>query len=636
MNSRRKNVGYAMRHLILGLVFLFALTGCTSQEQAVDSRETPTSKTVVEQAVPELPKNLPKLPPGLEWLTNDSDPVFSSDKARKGGMYRAALGSFPMTFRVVGPDANGSFRSAILDNQLSLINIHPNTRNILPELATHWAFGADKKTMFFKLNPRARWSDGVPVTARDYAYTLEFMRSEHIIAPWYNDYYSKEIESVTIYDDYTIGITSTKAVPDLYLKLGISPIPRHFYHPLNKDFVSEYNWAIVPNTGAYQISEFKKGRYILFQRKENWWAKNNRYLKNRFNVDRVRYSVIRDPNLQWEYFKKGRLDAFNLTQPKFWHDKSKHRVFKRGYVNKIWFFNDVQRPSHGLWLNQDKALFKDRELRLAFAHGMNVDKVIQQVLRGDYDRLAQPFYGYGAYTDYSIKARSFSIDKVEEIMTAKGWKRGKDGIWANGKQRFSVNLTYGYENHMPQLVVLKEEALKAGIELRLERLDPSAMFKKFLEKQHDVAWMGWSTNLRPSYWQGWHSDNAHEPQTNNITNTDDPELDALIDKYRASLDEEERIALSLKIQAKIHHIAAYVPTYMVPYCRAAYWRWLQLPGFHGTRMSDAMFDPFSSTLGGLFWIDSQVRRQTIEAMEDEQEFPPVISKDTRYRSGGNQ
>ena len=69
MNSRRKNVGYAMRHLILGLVFLFALTGCTSQEQAVDSRETPTSKTVVEQAVPELPKNLPKLPPGLEWLT---------------------------------------------------------------------------------------------------------------------------------------------------------------------------------------------------------------------------------------------------------------------------------------------------------------------------------------------------------------------------------------------------------------------------------------------------------------------------------------------------------------------------------------------------------------------------------------
>ena len=40
---------------------------------------------------------------------------------------------------------------------------------------------------------------------------------------------------------------------------------------------------------------------------------------------------------------------------------------------------------------------------------------------------------------------------------------------------------------------------------------------------------GWGgvPGMRPSYWQGWHSDNAHNPQTNNITNTDDPKLDQL-------------------------------------------------------------------------------------------------------------
>ncbi len=207
------------------------------------------------------------LPEKIDWLTNDTDPVFASPDARKGGLFRAALLSFPMTFRVVGPDSNGSFRSAILDNQLSLINIHPNTGNIIAELATHWAFDPDKKTMYFKLDRDARWSDGKPVTGWDYAYTLTFMRSEHIIAPWYNDYYSREIEKVMVFDDYTIGVKSTKAVPDLHLKLGISPIPEHFFHPLKKDFTSEYNWAVVPNTGPYQISEFKKGRYIRFARK---------------------------------------------------------------------------------------------------------------------------------------------------------------------------------------------------------------------------------------------------------------------------------------------------------------------------------------------------------------------------------
>ena len=170
-----------------------------------------------------------------------------------------------MTFRVVGPDSNGSFRSAILDNQLSLINIHSNTDQIIPELATHWAFGKDKKTMYFKLDKDARWSDGRSVTAWDYVYTLEFMRSDHIIAPWYNDYYTKEIEAVIVYDDYTLGVKSTKAVPDLHMKLGISPTPAHYFGRLDETYVQKYNWEIVPNTGAYQIDEFKKGKFINFE-----------------------------------------------------------------------------------------------------------------------------------------------------------------------------------------------------------------------------------------------------------------------------------------------------------------------------------------------------------------------------------
>ncbi|MCK5835803.1 MAG: ABC transporter substrate-binding protein, partial [Desulfobacula sp.] len=454
-------------------------------------------------------------------------------------------------------------------------------------------------------------------------------------APWYNDYYSKEIESVVVYDDYTIGVRSTKAVPDLYLKLGISPTPEHYFKTLNNGFIQTYNWAIVPNTGAYQIYEFKKGRFIKFKRKQDWWARDKKYFKNRFNVDYVLYTVIRDFNLQWEHFKKGRIDAFSLTLPKYWHEKTKARVFENGYVNRIWFFNDIQRPSLGMWLNQDKGIFREKELRHAFAHAMNIEKVIEKVLRGDYFRLSQAFYGYGKYTDYSITPRQYDIGKVESLMEGQGWIRGNDGIWKKNEQRFSVKVTYGFDEYMPQLVVLKEEALKAGIELSLEKLDSTAMFKKFLEKKHDVAWMGWSTNLRPSYWQGWHSDNAHKPQTNNITNTDDPELDALIDQYRASLVEQERIDLSLLIQNKIHGIGAYVPTFMVPYVRTGYWRWLQLPLFHGTKMSESLFDPFSSTVGGLFWIDNKIREQTLESMKKGIQFEPIRIMDEQFKVGAN-
>jgi microcin C transport system substrate-binding protein len=201
-------------------------------------------------------------------------------------------------------------------------------------------------------------------------------------------------------------------------------------------------------------------------------------------------------------------------------------------------------------------------------------------------------------------------------MTGAGWIRGRDGIWQKQGRRFSVEVTYGFDEHTPRLVVLKEEALKAGVELVLQKLDSTASFKKFLEKKHDVAWMGWSTSLRPSYWQGWHSDNAHKAQTNNITNTDDPELDRLIDQYRSSLSEEERKSLSRIIQQKIHDQAAFVPTFMVPYVRQGFWRWLKLPESYGTRVSGSLFDPFDSTTGGLFWFHSTIYDETRRAMKE--------------------
>ena len=588
--------------------------------------------TIIFAAISYIPNLFaePTLPQDIVWLSNSEDPAFSDESAKNGGVFRTAIFTFPLTFRTVGPDSNSSFRGAILGNQLGLIGIHPNTENIIPELATHWAFDKDKKIMYFKLDKNARWSDGKPVTADDFAFTLEFMRSKHIVAPWYNDYYTQEIDKVIVYDDHTLAVVATKAQPDLHLRVGLNPTPRHFFSTIDETFVKKYNWQIEPNTGPYQIADFQKGKYVKFKRKKDWWAKDNRYFKNRFNVDTVIYSVVRDMTVMWEYFKKGEIDVFSVTMPKYWHIKTQIPIFENGYAEKIWFFNDTQQSAQGLWLNQDKDIFRDRNLRYAFAHAMNIEKVIDQVLRNDYFRLEQGFVGYGRYSNTAIKARRFDLEKVAQYMTKSGWKRGADGIWEKNGTRFSVEVSYSIDEHTERLVVLKEEAKKAGIELRLQKLDSSAAYKKVIEKKHDVAWMGWSTSLRPQYWEHFHSVNAHKPQTNNITNTDDPEMDKLIDAYRNSLDEDERISLSLKIQEKIHEIGAFVPTFMVPYTREAYWRWWQLPKVAGTKMSDSLFDPFGSSTGGLFWYDQARYEETQKAMKDGKPFPPVTIIDKTY------
>ncbi|MCK5687346.1 ABC transporter substrate-binding protein, partial [bacterium] len=94
----------------LVIVVFFCLTGCQndsenqnhSQQTVVDNQEI---KVIV---TPEKEREYAILDDNIQWLTNILDPVFSSDQAEKGGVLHSAITSFPMTFRVVGPDSNGS------------------------------------------------------------------------------------------------------------------------------------------------------------------------------------------------------------------------------------------------------------------------------------------------------------------------------------------------------------------------------------------------------------------------------------------------------------------------------------------------------------------------------------------------
>ncbi len=574
-----------------------------------------------------------ELPADLEWETNNSDPIFADPNAQRGGRFRSFMTAFPLTLRLVGPDSNGSFAGYLRANALGLVSAHPNTLRPIPELATHWAFGADGKTIYYRLDPDARWSDGVPVTADDYLFTLEFMRSKHIVAPWYNNYYSEVVVDVAKYDEHTIAIEGAVPKPrdEMLFEYSIRPTPRHF-HQLDEQWVRDYNWRVEPNTGPYQIDKIRKGKYIEFKRKADWWGNDKRYFRHRYNPEYVRVKVIRDLNIAYQYFSKGELDAFGLLMPQLWHKKATGEIYDRGYVGKIKFYNDVPQPSLGMYLNEDDPLLADRRVRYAIAHAMNIDKVIHTVLRGDYERLQHQHEGHGDYSNDQIKARRFDLQAADRLLAKAGWtERDRDGIRLRDGQRLSLRVTYYASAHNDRLVILQQEARKAGIELQLQLLDASTAFKQILEKKHQIAWMGWSGGgIAPVFWEFYHSSNAHKPQTNNITNTDNPVMDEKIMAYRQARDKPSRVRLAHELQQLIYDQGSYIPTFKVPYTREAYWRWLKLPAHFGTRSTDSLFDPMGST-GGLFWIDSAQKERVLEAKSRGESLPRINIVDETWR-----
>ncbi len=625
-----RNIQSMNKFIFLSLILVLTY-GCSSQDGNEGNVTVGTTEQQVVPVVEDLPEySVSELPEGLVWLTNEDDPVFADPNAKPGGTYNEYMPSFPLTLRAVGPDSNSGIRGYILSNQLSLTDIHPNTRKFMPALATHWAYGDDNKTVYFKINQDAKWSDGKQVTADDFMYTLDFMRSEYIVAPYYNNYYNSEIVDVKKYDDFTISVTGGTAKPkdDLLLYYSISPTPRHF-HKLDENWVMDYNWLISPNTGPYQITDVVKGKYVEFTRNRNWWGNDLKYYQNRFNVDKVRISVIRDPETAYRHFLRGELDTSILTFPNYWHDKTNDKTYQNGYIHKIWFYNDLPQPAAGIYLNLDNEIFLDINVRYGLAHSINIQTMIDTVLRGDYERLHAMHTGYGEYTNTEIRAREFDLDKADEYFSAAGWgERGPDGIRIKDGNRLVVVLAYSTQLHTDRLVVLREEAKKAGVDLQLNLLDSATYYKNVIEKKHQAAWMSWSISLRPSFWQHFHSDNAHKPQTNNITNMDDPEIDALIEQYDNSDDVNARTELARTLDMKIHESGVYIPSYYVPYVRHGYWRWVKLPEAYGTRLSDTLFDPMYLSL---FWIDEEEKQRTLKAMKNNESFEPVTIIDDKYK-----
>ena len=613
-----------LRRVLISLFCIFYLLGC--------DKKTEVSPPVVSAAnLAPYPVAAIPLPPDLQWLTNDSDPEFADPTAQRGGTFRESMLSFPLTLRLVGPDSNGSFAGAMRALSMSLLARHPNTLKPIPALATHWAFAPDHKTVYFKLDPDARFSDGKPVTADDYVYTLEFMRSKFIVAPFSNEYFTTQIVDILKFDDYTIAIVAGSAKPEdeLLEDINMNPVPRHFHH-LNDNWVRDFNWLPEPGTAAYKVGEVRKGKYVQFDRIDNWWANNKRYYRHRFNPDHILIKVIRDQNIAWQHFEKGELDSFGLTLPDYWHNKAKGDAFDKGYIHKIWYYNNVVQPAQGLWLNMAKPPLDDIRVREALAYAMDFDKVINTVLHGDYTRMPTHNLGYGDYDNKEIKPRAFEIAHAVKLLESAGWTAtDSDGIRKKNGERLSLTVSYGNPLHSDRLVILKEEARKAGIELKLQFLDNSSFFKQVLEKNHQIASLGWSgSGLSPEYRQFYHSENAFKPQTNNIVNFSDPEMDKLIDDYRAELDRNKRIEMAHRMEQKVYDSGALIPTFQVPYFRQAYWAWIKLPQDpslkikYATRSSDTAVDAMET---GLFWIDVAEKNRIRELRREGKPFSEPVT-----------
>ncbi len=587
---------------------------------------------------------LADLPPDLVWQDGMDQPEIGDPAAKKGGVFRRYIPSFPPTIRPIGNNANNSFRGDIYDYiDIPLVSLHPETMEMIPGLAREWAVSSDGRTIYFRVDPDATYSDGQKINAKDFLITAYIQVSDNIVNPYGKQYYREGIAQIAMYDDHTISVSLPEA--KIYAPViagGLAPSSPVFYADYGPDYDERYQWKFPPTTGAYEVKPngIVNGVSITQERVKEWWAKDKKYYKYRFNPDKLIHTVVRDESKAFELFRAGELDTFLITQPQYWYEKSEIEQVYKGYIDRYTFFNRYPKVPRGLYLNVAKPPLDNRDVRIGIQYAMNWQKVIDIMFRGDFQRLNAFNEGFVTFSDPSITARPFSNPLAREAFARAGYTtEGRDGILKNADgKRLSVSVTYP---SMPvydrMMAILREEAKSCGFELRLDGAEANVAYKKVMQKQHEMAIGAWLIGPPvPDFYQFLHSSNAIDakgnlkPQTNNTFSWHRADTDALSEKVRTATTAEELKDAAWKLQHIMHDEAIFVPGYSVDFVRIGSWRWVRWPDSDTTRFSPpVVYDPHEVFV---FWIDQEMKEETLAARRSGVVFPEVSRTIDVYRT----
>jgi len=582
------------------------------------------------------------LPANLTWETGLEEPDIGSPDAKKGGTFHTHImgGAYPPTIRSCGKEANNSFRSFHWDNiEMGLVGLHPNTGEIIPGLADRWAVGEDGRSVYFHIDDAATWSDGLEVTAQDFVMTFTAYLSPYLDQSFYKIYYKDQFWGVSTYgkDYLCIRIAYPKPLAPYFAT--VAPFQTEFYKEFGPDFIKRYNWRPRPTTGAYVIREedIEKGRSIALTRVKDWWAKDRRYYRNRFNADRIEYRQVRDEEKVFQMFLRGDIDLYWLNDAQKWYERTEVESVFNGYIERAVFYNEYPRVSRGLYMNFAKPPLDNVDVRIGLNHATNWEKVIEMDLRGDAERLHLLNEGFGDISNPNIRAREFSIPKARAAFARAGFDQvGDDGILTNDKGR-RLSFTVNHVKHPTldsMLLRIKEEAQKAGVEYKLEGMDGTSSFQKTSKKEHEIALAGWGiTPPFPDYYQQFHSKEAFlpgtrkpRPATNNISTFADPMVDPILEANRNARSRQVVKDTSWELEQIFHDRAVWIPAYKRPFYRLGYWRWVRWPDDFNVRVAD------EPEMSHVFWIDQEIKAETLEAMRTGGKFEEQYRVFDRYRS----
>lgn len=448
-----------------------------------------------------------------------------------------------------------------------MISWAPKDMSPQPGLATSWDTSKDGLTWTFHIRSGVQWSDGVPLTARDIAYTYNRILHGSVESGTWGSYL-KSVKSVTAPDATTVVLQLSK--PNAVLPLLPMPIiPQHVWKHVSEGQVKTYpnepvNGKPVVGSGPFELVEGKSdGSTYRFIRNPNYWGGEP-------HVGDVTMQVFQSEDTLIQALKAGDIDfaeginALQVTALQGQPGITAQNGNSPGF-DEIAFNTGSVNLKTGKPMGNPNPAVLDPKFRFALNFAIDRKTIVSRVYQG----AGQPAYNiippaYPTYYWKSPTSNAYAYDpaKAKRLLNAAGYTMGSDGFRTlpNGQPIGQLQLYARSDSPTSQntIALLKEWLSNVGIDSTVISVQSNKLTNIILQGNYDIFQWGWYVEPDPdsilSYFtcgqRGVWSDSWYC----------NPKYDRLYTQQHAEMNLAKRAAIVQRMQTMLYNDAPYLNT----------------------------------------------------------------------------
>jgi peptide/nickel transport system substrate-binding protein len=287
------------------------------------------------------------------------------------------------------------------------------------ELARRWTVSKDGLQYTFWMNPKAKWSDGKPLTAQDVVYTWHYYTNPQLHFTYVTGW--DKVKSVTAKGDHEVVFTLKEPyAPFLETVASSYIVPQHLFSQWTVDQLNHgyYNSNSI-SSGPYILQSWTPDQQLVFVPNPNWWGP-------KVHIQQVIYRIIPDSTTAFN-----ELVNQNLTIGAIPAEQANQVGRLKGNFNII-------QPVQATYVQitpVERGFLQDVNVRIALDYATPRDQIVKYILHGMGVVAAADQVPGGYWNNPNVKPRPFDLKKAAAILAKEGFKKGKDGwLYKNGKK----------------------------------------------------------------------------------------------------------------------------------------------------------------------------------------------------------